>query len=349
MFGNMNIIFNYYKGEQKHKEIFNSDYKNSDFTTNVTFKSGNNFKKLKVSIIPTNKIEIEGLYLSMDFKFKASQRIFVNGYQSWTDSREFFIDEKIKSISKLVAPVMKKYQFHKYGDYIFKKYSKKSGEFHGYTYSYIREGEYLDLIGSLYERSGYTIIEEYVKENKIIINKECKGLNINDEYIAFELVWIRGTEEGVFDKYFELMDIKKTQCRPMTGWTNWYNYYQDINQTIILQNLKNFKAFNKKIDIFQIDDGYQTYVGDWLSVDKKKFPKGMKYIADSIKENGYKAGIWLAPFVCETNSEIFKNKKKWILTDEKGDLVLAGSNWSRFYALDFYNTEVRDYIKKYSL
>jgi len=345
MFEEMSITFKYNSGNKEYKEIFQKDCENSHFTTRITIETENNFRKVKVLILPIKEIEIEGISIDIDFKFKDSHRIFVNGYQSWTDSREFFLDEKMNTISKLASPLLKRYQFHKYGDYNFKKYSRKPGEFHGYTYSYIREGDFMNFVGSLSERNGFTIIEENVKENKIVISKDCKGLNINKEYLAFELVWITGSEQEVFDKYFELMDLKKTIGKPMTGWTSWYNYYQNINEVIILQNLKNFKKDNKHIDIFQIDDGYQTSVGDWLSTDKEKFPKGMKYIAEAIKENGYKAGIWLAPFVCETNSEIFKNKKEWILKDEKGHLVLAGSNWSRFYALDFYNPEVRDYIK----
>ncbi len=249
----------------------------------------------------------------------------------------------MKSITKLATPIMMKYHFDKYGDYTFKKYSRKTGEFHGYTYSYIREGNNLSLIGSLSERSGYTIIEESVKRNEIVINKECEGITIKKEYVPFELVWVNGTESQVFDTYFDLMNIKKPNSKPMTGWTSWYNYYQNINQDIILENLHNFKTYNKKIDVFQVDDGFQTAVGDWLSVDINKFPKGMKFIADEIKKEGCKAGIWLAPFVCETDSSIFKEKRHWILKDEKGDLVLAGSNWSRFYALDIYNQEVREY------
>jgi alpha-galactosidase len=132
----------------------------------------------------------------------------------------------------------------------------------------------------------------------------------------------------------------------MTGWTSWYNYYQNINEAIILENLNNFKELYKDINIFQIDDGYQTAVGDWLSVDEGKFPKGMKFIRDKIKDNGFLAGLWLAPFVCETNSKLFKEKSHWILKDDKGQMVSGGCNWSKFYALDFYNEEVRQYIKK---
>ena len=141
------------------------------------------------------------------------------------------------------------------------------------------------------------------------------------------------------------MNIKKTSCKPMTGWTSWYNYYQNINEDVIIENLNELKTFNKNIEIFQIDDGYQTAVGDWLSVDKSKFSKGMQSICNTIKQKGYKSGIWLAPFVCETNSKVFKEKSHWILKDAKGELVLGGGNWSRFYALDIYNPEVREYIK----
>ncbi|WP_298842443.1 hypothetical protein [Clostridium sp.] len=65
----------------------------------------------------------------------------------------------MKSISKLAKPIIKKYQLEKYGDYTFKRYSGKKGEFHGYTYSYVREDEKLDLFGLLSERSGFTIFK----------------------------------------------------------------------------------------------------------------------------------------------------------------------------------------------
>lgn len=344
MFENMKISFSYYKSKNKNSVTFNNNFSNDDFKATVKFDKYNNYNKIKVSIVPTSELEVEKLSISTNYSFKESDRIFVNGYQSWTDSREFCTVEKMKTISKLAAPIIKKYQFDKYGDYTFKKYSRKSGEFHGYTYSYIRHGENFKLIGSLTEKNGFTIIQQFIKDNKIIIDKECMGHTINSEYIPFELVFIEGSENNVFDLYFDLMNIKKPTARSMTGWTSWYNYYQNINENIIIENLNNFKDFNKNIEIFQIDDGYQTYVGDWLDTDLSKFPRGMKCMADAIKTNGYKAGIWLAPFICESNSKIFKEKKHWILKDKNGELVPSGSNWSRFYALDIYNLEVREYI-----
>lgn len=49
-------------------------------------------------------------------------------------------------------------------------------------------------------------------------------------------------------------------------------------------------------DCFQIDDGYQSEIADWLCASSKKFPSGMKSIADDIHSCGMIAGLRLAPF-----------------------------------------------------
>ena len=57
------------------------------------------------------------------------------------------------------------------------------------------------------------------------------------------------------------------------------------------------------------------------------------------------AGLWLAPFVCETESDIFQNHKDWLRKDENGSFIKCGSNWSEFYALDLYNPDVIAYLE----
>jgi len=39
------------------------------------------------------------------------------------------------------------------------------------------------------------------------------------------------------------------------------------------------------LDLFQIDDGYEEQIGDWLTF-KKGFEKGMKVHADAAKKPG---------------------------------------------------------------
>ena len=73
----------------------------------------------------------------------------------------------------------------------------------------------------------------------------------------------------------------------------------------------------------------------------------MSAVAESIHSHGFKAGLWLAPFVCDARSDVFKKQTDWLLKDSTGKPVKAGYNplWGGwFYALDFYNKNVQDYL-----
>ena len=101
-----------------------------------------------------------------------------------------------------------------------------------------------------------------------------------------------------------------------------------------------------KFDVFQIDDGFQTHVGDWLSVDQTKFPNGLKPIADRVRELGMTPGLWLNPFGCEFKSETAAQHPDWLLRGEDGEPIVAGANWGGFWVWDFYNPEAREYVRK---
>lgn len=331
-----------YQVGQKNEHIkVNGSYNNEDLMLNMKVTN----ELLNIELHTKKSIElISAKYIIMR-KYLPSDKVFNNGFQSWTDSKELYYKDKLTRISPFAKPVINKYALDKYGDYDFVKYNNKPGMFHGFTYSYIRNRNRFDLIGSLSERNGYTIIYHDMKENQLELDKDIKGIIINGFYQLFNICRLIGTEDQVFDEYFRLQNISKPRVAKMNGWTSWYNYYEDINEGIIMDNLNQISEASKDIGIFQIDDGYETYVGDWLSVDPDKFPNGLQPIVKSIKDKGYKAGLWLAPFVCEKNSATFKNHKSWLLKDKNGVFVHAGHNWSGFYALDIYNLEVRTYIK----
>lgn len=308
---------------------------------NITFYVTNNH--LSMNIKPKKEMIINTIKLQEHIKYENNDRIFLNGFQSWTDSKEFKPNEKIPKLNPLAFK-----KLNASGDYSFYKYSGKNGMLHSWSYTYIRRGQDFSLYGSLSEKTGYTLFEHNTERDTLSIIKECKGLLIDKEYNAFNLFITTGKEEEIFDLYFQKMDIKKPKAEYTTGWTSWYNYYTSINEKIIIENLEAFSKRNIPIDIFQIDDGYQNAIGDWI-ITNEKFRKGMKYISDNIKKKGYKAGLWLAPFICEKKSRLYKEHQDWILKDEKGKAVLAGYNpaWNgNFYALDIYKDEVRDYLKE---
>ena len=297
----------------------------------------------------TSKTPIELLKLSAEFAcgYPADCRIFLNGYQSWTDSTEHTADSVMTGIDRIPSALNDRYTFSAYGDYTFVKYSRRRGCMHGFSYGYIRHGigEFA-LIGSLNEREGFTIIRTDTEKGIITAEKDCAGLEMSGRYGGIALCLAEGGENEVFDRYFELMGIEPPKAQPIRGFTSWYRHYQDISETVIMNDLDGLIASGTAADVFQIDDGYQTAVGDWLSVDTEKFPSGMKTVADSIKAHGMRAGIWLAPFVCEEDSELYRSEPDMLLRDEQGRAVKCGNNWSGFYALDIYSPKVREYVRK---
>ena len=86
-------------------------------------------------------------------------------------------------------------------------------------------------------------------------------------------------------------------------------------------------------------------MGDWLETDAQKFPHGLKGMVEEIHAAGFQAGLWLAPFVCEKDSALFRQHPDWLLKVD-GAPWCCGCNWSSFYALDLDNPAVLDYLRR---
>ncbi len=312
------------------------------------------FKQTKDSIkgILTAKCDLhmKSFEIECEKDFDDDDLFFANGYQAWTTSREFSKEDKFDGLIK-VAGITK---FTKHfaglsGDYHFESYGEE-GKFHSYTYCYFREkGEReIKLYGSKSERKGFTIFAVDMKNDKFIIRKDVEGLHLKagQEYEIFDIAIIEGDMDDVMDKYFfDFVGCKKPEIKHLSGYTSWYNYFQKISEDIIIRDLNGLDRASEEVNIFQVDDGYQQAVGDWLLIDEKKFPKGMKYIADEIHKKGYKAGIWLAPFSAQVSSKIAKEHPDWLLRHNRnGKKMLGCQGWGGAYTLDIYNEEVRAYI-----
>ena len=233
------------------------------------------------------------------------------------------------------------------GDYSFAQYGKK-GVFHSYTYTYFRVGDRVELFGSCDERYGYTVFSVSYETNRFTIAKDVDGLETDDEIILLDITCFSGGYNEVFDKYFGSMNLRKPKVDHLSGYTSWYNYFQKINEEIILRDLDGLDRAKNSVSIFQVDDGYESKVGDWLVPDYRKFPNGMKPIADAIHAKGYLAGIWIAPFSAQKSSVIAKDHPDWLIKDNAtGKPLLGCVGWGGAYTLDIYNGEVREYIRNF--
>lgn len=316
---------------------------NEDFDFDIS--EGKN--TLKVILLPKTPVTILNFYAEQKYNFSDDSRFLANGFQSWTDTKEFTKDEQMAGLGLVgKSPFGKHFGLKYVGDYTFVKQEQNAGEFHSFSFAYVRNDNKLDFVGSLNDRTGYTIIYADMNNNTLKYSKDLEGITIENPYEILDLYFANGTYDEVFDSYFNALDIKPLTNEKIKGYTSWYNYYQNINEEVILRDLNSLSGQKELVNTFQVDDGYQTAVGDWLSIDTKKFPNGMKYIADSIHEKGFQAGIWLAPFGAQKGSVIAKEHPDWLIKNKKGRPICIGANWGGFYALDIYNEDARAYIKK---
>ncbi len=300
---------------------------------------------LKINLNAKKPLEMISAQIIHDHFYGNNEWFFANGYQSWTTSREFKrgdVQNGLRGPSKI--PGIREISGVS-GDYHFTVYGKDL--YHSFTYTYLRNDTKVEFFGSLNERTGYTIFYADMKANVFVISKDVEGLTVEGEYELFNTVHTVGSYDEVFDRYFEAYPLKHTgRVDHFAGYTSWYNYFQNIDEKIILRDLEGLKRAGDAANIFQIDDGYETKVGDW-DLDLVKFPNGMASVVDKIHAAGFKAGLWLAPFAAEFKANIVKTHPEWLIKTVKGKNQISGIAWGGFYALDIEQQEVRDYIKAY--
>ncbi|KAI9025809.1 glycoside hydrolase superfamily [Phycomyces nitens] len=310
-------------------------------------KLGENRYELTYSVKALrDSVRLRHLEFIMDLPIQG-QNMMAEGFQSWSMSKEMDSNSRLSSIPTIVAW---KTKFDLQSDSPFYNYSGKPGVIHSNGYTYFRdpEGDVL-FLGSVSENTGYTYFQADLNKGHFSIYKDIDGKNLaKGESLSIKIYLDHRKDMSAIWKDYSAYYPKQTKAihRPLTGWTSWYNTYEKVTEADVLDSLNAIKRHEYPIDLFQIDDGYETAIGDWLDVDSEKFPRGMQILATEIKEAGYMPGLWLAPFAVGVDSKIVKEHQNWIVTDSQGNFLTAGPNWGGFYSIDIYNPEVRGYLQQ---
>ena len=151
------------------------------------------------------------------------------------------------------------------------------------------------------------------------------------------------------------------------GWESWYNHYNKIDETLILDDLNALNTTDNLIKlmyldrnqpvVFQIDDGWQQGTGQW-EINRTRFPHGLAELTEKIRAKGYIPGLWIAPFIFDYRMPFIKQHSDWILRDKKGKPIPAGFNapWGaaigkdqpagphNYFVLDLSRDDVLEYL-----
>jgi alpha-galactosidase len=110
-----------------------------------------------------------------------------------------------------------------------------------------------------------------------------------------------------------------------TGWCSWYGYWMDVTEADVLDNLAAADDLDLPIDTVQLDDGYQTGIGDWRTRRTDRFPRPLADLAGDIRATGRTAGIWTAPFCVGADSDLARAHPEWLV----GGAEAADEHWGR--------------------
>ena len=119
-------------GKAQEQQPFETEH----FSLMTQYEKG----RVRVRILPKEPVSFTQFEMVFRYPYQPDSRVFVNGYQSWTDSKEYFVTDRMTHLSPLSKAWIKEMSLDKSGDYTFHDYPKTSGVFHGYSYSYRGEG-----------------------------------------------------------------------------------------------------------------------------------------------------------------------------------------------------------------
>ena len=135
------------------------------------------------------------------------------------------------------------------------------------------------------------------------------------------------------------------------GWCSWYCFGPEVTAKNITDNLDYIKQNIPQLKYIQLDDGYQPHMGDWLETGAS-FGTNIKTLLKQIKANGFEPAIWVAPFICDSNSTIFKEHSDWLVKDATGNplrsdkVSFGGWRLAPWYVLDGTHPQVQQHLKK---
>ena len=124
-------------------------------------------------VLPLPEGKLEGLRALLPLSLGEDEKVFMNGYQTWTNSPEQGRTGYTKGVGPLPETMIRGLGLRSYGDYFFVDYPQRPGVSHGESWCYFREGERFRLFASLDERPGYTLFRYDVSRGLLEIRRDC--------------------------------------------------------------------------------------------------------------------------------------------------------------------------------
>jgi alpha-galactosidase len=209
------------------------------------------------------------------------------------------------------------------------------------------------LVGFVTAADQLTEVRVRADGSALVARCHCDGVRIEPgDSISSETLVVRTGPDGLSlleawaDEIGQEMKARVPSDSP-TGWCSWYAFYGENTAEDVTDNLAAIEENALPLDVLVIDDGYQTAIGDWFSLDDDRFPDGLEPVTGEIRRAGHRTGIWTAPFGASADSQLVTHHPGWLLRDESDQPVLAWMHQGGpCYALDCTHPEVLGWLGK---
>ncbi|SDL97086.1 alpha-galactosidase [Siphonobacter aquaeclarae] len=167
---------------------------------------------------------------------------------------------------------------------------------------------------------------------------------------SFLYTWSDGGSGEVsrrFHRWARTYGLRDGQASRDILLNNWEATYFDFDETKLSAIIKD--AASMGFELFLLDDGWfgtkyprnndDAGLGDW-TVNPKKLPHGLSYLAEECRKRNLKFGIWVEPEMVNPKSELYEKHPEWVLTAANRELDLQRNQ----LILDLTNPAVQEYV-----
>lgn len=128
----------------------------------------------------------------------------------------------------------------------------------------------------------------------------------------------------------------------------WEAVHMDMDEHQLIDMARS--AAELGAEMLVVDDGWfghrdraDSSLGDWFP-DPRKFPHGLRLLADAVHDMGMGLGLWLEPEMISEDSDLYRQHPDWVLGDARWGLRNL-SVQRRQFVLDITRSKVIDYLE----
>jgi alpha-galactosidase len=178
---------------------------------------------------------------------------------------------------------------------------------------------------------------------RVVVDAEGRELGPGEEWRLEDFVFLSGRDrEALLAALAERLATNHPPLStpaPPSGWCSWYCFGPKVTAEDVRRNLDVIAREVPGLRYVQIDDGYQPAMGDWLETGAA-FGGDVRGVLQAIRARGFEPAIWVAPFVAERDSNLFRGDPDWFVTGADGQplrsdqVTFGGWRHGPWYVLD---------------